>query len=152
MARIKFMGTADVRVLRAGDSLGGRLATPLARDIVWDKHNKFIVDTSELGLSEDVAKLLLTDSEFLDVTDLEVVPLSEGDKMFRGLSDEPHTGTLPPGYVKVASIPTSRDNVATPEAEAFAQAVTGTPADPVVTGTGVKAPAKSVPSSTPPTS
>lgn len=146
MARVKYMGTSDVRYVPAGSDFGGRLTTPTQSDVVWDKHNNHVVNTDEVGLSPEAVQLLLTDTDFLDVSDLEVLPLSEGDKMFRGLSDTPRTGTLPPGYVEVGAIPSSQSVSSDPAAQEFASKV-ASPSNPVVTGGGVTNPA-SVPAST----
>lgn len=139
MPRIKYMGTADVRYIQAGNDFGGRLATPTPKDVVWDQHNNFIVDTDELGLSSEAVELLLTDSEFLSVEGMEKIPLSEGDKMFRGMRDAPASGDLPPGFTSVGSIPTSQASSTAPEAKAFASTVTSAP-DPVVKPTDVAKP------------
>jgi hypothetical protein len=90
MSKIKYMGSADVRLVEAGEDFAGRLATPLAETIQWDKNNNWVVDSEELGLSDEVVGLLLEEGQgFLDVTGLERVPVNLVQSIFYGLKDAP---------------------------------------------------------------
>lgn len=87
MSKIKYMGSADVRRLNAGENFGGRLATPLSESVVWNAENNWVVDTDEAGLSAEAVALLSKEVGFLDVSDLELVPVNDNQKIFRGMSD-----------------------------------------------------------------
>ena len=147
MSLIKYMGSSDVRVIRAGENFDGRLAAPLTAPLVWDWHNQHVVDTDKLNLSDAAVALIARESGFLDVTGMAIVPLNEAQRMWRGLDDETREpGTLPPGWVDVGALPTSQDmvpqsdvpssmaNEPVPSSEAveFAHKVNDTPADPEI--------------------
>lgn len=137
---VKYMGSSDIFALNPGEDFGGRLATPLSKQVVWDWHNNHVVDTGEVGLSDDAVGLLLKDEEFINVTGLETVPLGKAQILWRQMRDEPANGDLPPGYTKIGDLPTSQgqglpsslDPTVQAEADAFKSAVHDTPADPVV--------------------
>lgn len=86
--KVKYMGLADVRLIEAGEDFNGRLATPVAETVRWDKDNKWVVDTDEVGLSADAVAFLVEDGQgFLDVTDLERVPVNQVQATWYGLTD-----------------------------------------------------------------
>lgn len=87
MARIKYMGSADVREIEKGETFAGRLAEPTSKTLTFSRENNFVLDTEEAGLSDDAVALLLTDDQFKDVTNLSRIPLSLNEKIFQGLSD-----------------------------------------------------------------
>lgn len=84
MAKIKYMGLADVRLLERGEDWSGRLADPLTSDLVFDRSNNWIVDTGEAGLSDEAVALLLEDSEFKDVSSLKRIPANQHQRTFLG--------------------------------------------------------------------
>jgi len=86
--KIKYIGIADRAVLAVGENFGGRLATPLTQEVVWDWGNRHIVDASKVGLSDDALTLLLQDDKrFLDVTDHEVIPLGLHEKVWKAAKE-----------------------------------------------------------------
>lgn len=87
MAKIKYLGSADVREIEKGETFAGRLAEATTKTLRFDRSNNFVIDTEEAGLSEDAVALLLTDDQFKDVTDAKRIPLSLNEKIFHGLSD-----------------------------------------------------------------
>jgi hypothetical protein len=89
MAKVKYMGSADVRRLEKGDDFGGRLADPIGVDLEWSRDNKFVVDTDEAGLSAEAVELLLSEADFKDVSDLKRIPTSLNEQIFGGLPAEP---------------------------------------------------------------
>lgn len=89
MAKILYLGTADEVTVEKGHDFHGRLADPITTNVVWDWSNNHLVDTDELGLSEDAVALLLEDKErFRDVTDLKRIPASGPAKMWRSAPGE----------------------------------------------------------------
>lgn len=92
---IKYMGSANEKHVKKGEDFGGQLADPLGSDLDWDEDNKWVIDTSEAGLSDEAVELLLevktTDpsgkeiSEFADVTDAKRVPTNLFQQLYRGL-------------------------------------------------------------------
>ena len=85
--KVKYMGSADVRLIEAGENFGGRLATPVAETLRWDKDNNWVVDTDEAGLSAEAVALLLQEAGFLDVSDKEVIPVNVHQSTFLGMKD-----------------------------------------------------------------
>lgn len=86
MAKLKYMGTADRRVLEKGEDFGGRLGTPLTKEVVWSTENNWVVDSAEAGLSAAAVELLTEkDSGFRDVSGMDRVPVNEHQKMFLGM-------------------------------------------------------------------
>lgn len=90
MPKIKYLGTAHVRRVDKGTDFGGRLAEPLTADIVWDLDHHHLVDTDDLGLSEEAVELLLEDPNFRDVSDLKRIPSSLGEQLWRGAPKTVH--------------------------------------------------------------
>lgn len=106
MAKIKYMGTSDYRVLEKGHDFGGQLADPLTKEVVWSPENNHLVDSDEAGLSAEAVELLLavegtvygegstlaegeqstarTIAEFKDVTDMKTIPSSLNQITYRG--------------------------------------------------------------------
>lgn len=84
---VKYMGLSHVHRLDAGDDFGGRLKKPLANDVVFDESNRWVIDTDAAGLSKSAVEVLLTDPDFLDVSDLELIPVNEHQKVFKAMSD-----------------------------------------------------------------
>jgi hypothetical protein len=84
MANIKYLGSSHVRRLEKGEDFGGRLKEPLSQDIEWNLDNNHLIDTDELGLSDAALELLLEDEEFKDVSDLDRIPTSLGQQLWRG--------------------------------------------------------------------
>jgi hypothetical protein len=86
MSAIKYMGYADVAKVEQGDKVGGRLSDGLTATLVFNKDNNWVVDTDELGLSEDeVGALLEADPDrFKDVTGLKRVPSNLHQRAFLG--------------------------------------------------------------------
>ena len=91
MARlIKYMGSADEKIINGGENWGGRLAEPLNATLVFKQENNFIVDVEGEGVSEAAQVLLLEDpNEFVDVTGLELVPTNENERYFKGVPEAP---------------------------------------------------------------
>lgn len=87
MAKIKYMGSADIRRIEKGERFGGRLAEGTSKDVEWSRENGFVVDTDDFGLSADAVSLLLSEPDFKDVTDASRIPVSLNEKIFGGLSD-----------------------------------------------------------------
>lgn len=86
MAKIKYLGSADRVVLEKGENFAGRLADPLAKEVVWDVSDNHLVDSDEAGLSADAVALLVEDKErFKDVTDMKRIPTSLNEQIFKGL-------------------------------------------------------------------
>lgn len=84
MAKVKYMGVADVRSIPKGTDFDGRLADPTTKDLVFDRTNRWIIDTDEAGLSAEAVELLLEDDGFKDVTDLARIPSNEHQTTFLG--------------------------------------------------------------------
>lgn len=87
MARVKYMGSADVRLLPKGENWGGRLAEPLKQEVRFDWDNAHVVDTDKAGLSPEAVTLLLEDPNFKDVTDLKRIPAGLAQQLWRGVTD-----------------------------------------------------------------
>lgn len=111
MAKIKYMGTSDVRVFKKGEDFGGQLADPLTKDVRFTPKNNHVVDTEEAGLSDEAVALILglegvmyqvptatteddpsqdtakTIKEFKDVTDLKTIPPSLHQSTFLGIKE-----------------------------------------------------------------
>lgn len=87
MAKIKYLGTADIAVLERGEDFGGRLGEPLTKRVEFNYNtNRHVVDSDEVGLSDEAVALLVEDTDrFKDVTDVSRVPTSLHEQMFRGL-------------------------------------------------------------------
>lgn len=86
---VKYMGSADVRLIESGEDFAGRLATPVDKTVQWDKDNHWVVDTDEVGLSPEAIALLVEEPDFQDVTGLERVPVNLVQSIFYGLKNEP---------------------------------------------------------------
>lgn len=86
---VKYMGSADVRLVESGEDFAGRLATPIDSTVRWDKDNSWVVDTEEVGLSPEAVALLVEEPDFQDVTGLERVPVNLVQSIFYGLKDAP---------------------------------------------------------------
>lgn len=84
MAKIKYLGSAQRRVLEKGEDFGGQLAKPLSSQVVWDNDNHYLVDSSEAGLSKEAVELLLVDDSFRDVEGLKTIPLSVAEQRTMG--------------------------------------------------------------------
>lgn len=88
--KVKYMGSADVRLIEAGEDFAGRLATPVQETVEWNKDNGWVVDTDEVGLSAEAVELLVEEGQgFLDVSGLERVPVNQVQAIFYGLKDAP---------------------------------------------------------------
>jgi hypothetical protein len=85
MAKIKYMGRSDVRVIEKNEDFGGQLAEKTTKEIRWDWDNKHIIDTDEVGLSETAVTLLLLDPELKDVSDLDRIPTNEAQQIWRAM-------------------------------------------------------------------
>lgn len=85
MAKIKYMGRSDVRVIEKNEDFGGQLAEKTTKEIRWDWDNKHIIDTDEVGLSETAVTLLLLDPELKDVSNLDRIPTNEAQQIWRAM-------------------------------------------------------------------
>lgn len=86
--KVKYMGSADVRLIEAGEDFAGRLATPVATTVIFNKDNDWVVDTDDTDLSGEAVEFLLEkDQGFLDVTGLERVPVNLVQSTYYGLKD-----------------------------------------------------------------
>lgn len=85
--KIKYMGSSHVHQLLAGDDFGGRLSTPLKEDVEFNEGNRWVVDAKKVGLSDSAVEILLDDPDFLDVSDLEMIPVNKNQQIFKGLTD-----------------------------------------------------------------
>lgn len=96
MAKIKYLGSSDRRIIPKGTDFDGRLATKTTQDVEFNKSNHFVVDSDDAGLSKEAVELLLEDKEFRDVTDAARVPSSLNERLFHG-----HKGSDDPEQVGV---------------------------------------------------
>lgn len=91
---IKYMGAADKRVFRKGEDFGGRMSTPLPRDVVLDWQNRHVID-SEHEDHKDLPKtfwdLLVVEPGFQNVTGMDTVPLNDAQRLWLGQRDEHDT-------------------------------------------------------------
>lgn len=106
MAKIKFMGSSHRHTLEKGDDFGGRLSEGIPKTVVFDKSNNWVVDSDEVGLSEDAVKILVDVGDVKDVSELKTIPPNEHQKIFLGMKsgeanedadDEPRGQNLPDG-------------------------------------------------------
>lgn len=84
MAKVKYMGVADVRTIPKGTDFDGRLANPTTKDLVFDRTNRWTIDSDEADLSAEALTLLLEEEGFKDVTDLKLIPSNEHQTTFLG--------------------------------------------------------------------
>lgn len=84
MARIKYMGSADIRVIDKGHDFNGRLVEGLSKGLVFSEANRWIVDTDEAELSAEAVELLVGDPDFKDVSDAKTIPSNLHQRMFKG--------------------------------------------------------------------
>ena len=108
MPKVKYMGTADRYVLKKGEDFDGRLGTPVSKEVVFDKSNKWVVDTDEAGISSDAFDLLLEEG-FVDVTDKDRIPSNDHQKMFLG-----HGATRPASNAEKEAAGDAEDITPTP--------------------------------------
>lgn len=86
---IKYMGSADVRILERNDDAGGTLP-PLPFPIRFKRSNNWTVDTAKLPEVDSVWWDHLTEHDnFKDVTDYKVKPLNAHQTTFLGMSGTP---------------------------------------------------------------
>lgn len=86
MAKIKYLGSADRVTIKKGENFAGRLATPTTTDLVWEADKGHLLDTEGLDLSPEAIELLLEDKvRFKDVSDLQRIPTSLNEQIFRGM-------------------------------------------------------------------
>lgn len=97
MAKIKYMGGADVVTLAKGEKFGGRLADGLPKEVTFDADNSHLIDTDEVGLPEEAVTLLLEDNRFKDVSDLKRIPTNTNEQVFRGMSASVEPTEAPDG-------------------------------------------------------
>lgn len=90
--RIKYMGGADIRRLEKGEDFGGRLATPLDRDIEWNWENRHLIDTDEYeGVDDEFWSILVEEEDFRDVSELKRIPTNLAQQRWKAMpkSEEP---------------------------------------------------------------
>lgn len=91
MGTVKYMGSADVRILEKGETFAGRLGEPLSKGLVFSRENNWVVDSEEVGLSDAALALLLEEKledgtpAFRDVSGKERVPTNLNQQMFLGM-------------------------------------------------------------------
>lgn len=89
--KIKYLGSADIRVIPTGDDFGGLIAEPVAQDIVWNRENRWVVDTTSDEYSDvpdEVWEAILDDREgFQDVTGFKRLPLNDHQRIFLAMKD-----------------------------------------------------------------
>lgn len=88
--RIKYMGTADVRIIEAGDDAGGILPEPITADITWDRSNSWVIDTDDEQYAAIPAELwdyIVVNDNFENVSDFRRIPLNEHQRTFLALKD-----------------------------------------------------------------
>jgi len=86
--KIKYMGTADRRVIPAGDTFSGRLATPLPTAIVFDWDNHHTIDSETMPEQPDGFWVLMQQEPgFQDVTDLAIIPYNDAERLWQGKFD-----------------------------------------------------------------
>lgn len=88
--KLKFMGTADVKEVRKGDTFGDVLTEPLPVDVVWDQSNGWIVDTGEdkyADIPDEAWEYLVVNDNFKDVSAFVRVPLNDNQKTFLALRE-----------------------------------------------------------------
>ncbi len=124
MAKIKYLGSSHTRRLEKGENFGGRLAEPLSQDVEWTLDNGHLVDTSELGLSDAALELLLEDEDFKDVSDLQRIPTSLGQQLWRGAKKSEHDAQ---GDVPAPANPTGEAQNTAEVSEATPSPATTTP-------------------------
>lgn len=79
--RVKYMGTADVRLIEKGDNFGGQLHDGIASTLRFDESNAWTVDVGDLP--SEVVECLLAEPDFKDVTDLKRIPFNANQMTFR---------------------------------------------------------------------
>jgi len=92
MAKIKYMGSADIREIKSGTDASGQLQEKLPTDLVWDRDNNWLIDTSDdkyKGVAQEFWDLLLegdaSGKEFKDVSELKRIPTNEHQQIFLGM-------------------------------------------------------------------
>lgn len=91
MAKIKYMGSADIREIKKGTDAGGQLQEKLPVDLTWDRDNNWVIDTSDdkySGVAQEFWALLLegdSGKEFKDVSDLARIPTNQHQQIFLGM-------------------------------------------------------------------
>lgn len=90
MAKLKYMGSADKKTIRASDDFGGLLPGGFGVDFQFNAGNNWVVDSDDLGLSQEAVDLLVEHEDVKDVSDLKTVPPNKHQATFLGLkSREP---------------------------------------------------------------
>lgn len=79
---IKYMGTSHIHRLEVGEDFGGQLAKPLEEDLEWNIDNHHVL---EVDLPKEAMELLLEEPGFIDVSDMERIPRSEAEDLYRPL-------------------------------------------------------------------
>lgn len=69
---VKWMGDSDVRIILKGDTFDGKLPAGLDHELRWNWENNHCQDVSDLA--PEVVDLVLAEPDFIDVTDMKVVP------------------------------------------------------------------------------
>jgi hypothetical protein len=90
MAKVKYMGSADRRVFKKGEDFGGRMNTPLPHDVVLEQSNGFLADSDAEELSDvhdSFYTLLAVEPGFKDVSDLDIIPLNDSERLWQGRYD-----------------------------------------------------------------
>lgn len=90
MAKVKYLGIAERRVIAEGDTFGGRLADPVPSTVVWDVDSAHVAD---VDWPDAAVELLLEQPDFEDVTDAESYRLSLAEVLWRGRTGD--TSHLP---------------------------------------------------------
>jgi hypothetical protein len=88
--KIKYMGTADVRVIPIGDMAGGTLPMPLDTEVVWDRSNNWVVDTDAeqyATVPPELWDYLVINDNFQNVSDFRQIPLNDHQRIFLAMKD-----------------------------------------------------------------
>lgn len=88
--KVKYMGTADVRIIPIGDMAGGTLPMPLDTEIVWDRSNNWVVDTEDEAYATVPPELwdyIVLNDNFQNVSDFRQIPLNDHQRIFLAMKD-----------------------------------------------------------------
>lgn len=90
MAKFKYMGTSDIRIIEKGDNFSGRLNGKVPVDLSWDWSNGHVIDTSDAkykDVEKEVWELVAEDPEIKDVTELKKIPVGGAEAMWKSVKE-----------------------------------------------------------------
>lgn len=119
--KIKYMGTADERVIAKNDDFGGRLPDAAGVELRWNWENHHVIDTDDAkydDVSDEAWELVLEEPGFKNVTDLKRIPAGLAESTWKGVGAS--EVNVAPGGVAGNAEPTSSS-----EADADTTTTTG---------------------------